>query len=315
MDMRPTTLLAAGGTIAMAADEQSGATPTLGAAELVAAAGLELADARSIEGIPGAHRTLEGALRLAREAVAEASSGRGVVIASGTDTLEEQAVLVDVLNGADAPIVLTGAIRPASAPGADGPANLVDAVAVAGLAPGGTYVAFAGEVHAALHARKTDSVSPRAFTSPGRGPLGHVAEGRLSVRAPARFEPLAPERLDFRVPIVPTWLGDDAEFLRAAFDRAPDGVVLVTLGAGHVGPPVLHALRAAPCPVVLTVRPERGQMLHETYGFEGAEGDLRATGAIPAAGLSPQAARIVLLAGLGAGMRGDELAAVVASRT
>lgn len=298
----------------MASDGQSGATPALGAAELVRSAGLEVASSRSIEGIPGAHRTLDGALTLAREAVAEASAGNGVVITTGTDTLEEQAVLVDALNGADTPIVLTGAIRPASAPGADGPANLIDAVTVASTAPAGTYVVFAGEVHAALHARKVDSTSPRAFGSPLGGPLGYVAEGRVSLDAPApRAEPLAPERLDFRVPIVPTWLGDHAELLRAAFGLEPDGLVLVALGAGHVGPPVLGALREAPCPVVAAVRPERGQILHETYGFEGAEADLRAV-AIPAGRLSPQAARMVLLAALGAGFRGDALASVVAAR-
>jgi L-asparaginase/Glu-tRNA(Gln) amidotransferase subunit D len=41
-------------------------------------------------------------------------------------------------------------------------------------------------------------------------------------------------------------------------------------------------------------------LLHATYGFEGAEADLRSSGALPAAALSPQAARMVLLAGLGA---------------
>jgi L-asparaginase len=51
--------------------------------------------------------------------------------------------------------------------------------------------------------------------------------------------------------------------------------------------------------VVLAVRPERGALLSFTYGFEGAEGDLRATGAIPAGALSPQAARMKLLACLG----------------
>ena len=298
----------------MAADAGSGARPALDAAELARTAGLDVVRARSIEGIPGAHRTLDGALTLAREAVAEAAAGNGVVVATGTDTLEEQAVLIDSVHGADAPIVLTGAIRPASAPGADGPANLIDALTVAREAPGGTYVVFAGEIHAAVHARKTDSTSPRAFTSPQAGPLGAVAEGRVAFTAVApRAAPLAPERLDFHVPIVPTWLGDHAELLRAAFALEPDALVLVALGAGHVGPPVLAALREAPCPVVATVRPERGRILHETYGFEGAEPDLRAV-SIPAGGLSPQAARMVLLAALGSGLGHEQLAAVVEAR-
>ena len=309
---RPVSLLAVGGTIAMAADSGSGATPAHDAAALAASAGLDLASARSVRALPGVHLSLDDALAVAREAVAEASGGTGVVVTTGTDTLEELAVLCDAINGADAPIVLTGAIRPASSLGADGPANLVDAVAVAGAAPGGTYVVFAGEVHAAREARKTDSTSPRAFTSPRTGPLGYVGEGAVELQTPApRHPPLAVERIDLNVPIVPTWLGDDGRLLRAALDLRPDGVVLVTLGAGHVSPDVLAVLRDATCPIAVAVRPERGELLRATYGFEGAEGDVRATGAIPAATLSPQAARMLLLAGLGSGSRGADLAAAV----
>ena len=78
---------------------------------------------------------------------------------------------------------------------------------------------------------------------------------------------------------------------------------------------MLAALReaAAAVPVALTVRPERGALAHETYGFEGAEGDLRASGALPAAALSPQAARIVLLAGLGSGCGRAALASALDS--
>jgi L-asparaginase len=66
-------------------------------------------------------------------------------------------------------------------------------------------------------------------------------------------------------------------------------------------------------PVVLAVRPERGALLSSTYGFEGAEGDLRATGAIPAGALSPQAARLKLLACLGCGLDGAALAQAFAN--
>ena len=40
-------------------------------------------------------------------------------------------MLCDLVHDAEAPIVFTGAIRPASAPGAYGPANTVDAISVA----------------------------------------------------------------------------------------------------------------------------------------------------------------------------------------
>ena len=299
--------------------EDARATPALDADALLA--GVEgLADvpglrARSVTERPGAHLSLDDALAIATTALEETAAGRGVVITHGTDTLEETAVLCDVLHGGSEPIVLTGAIRPDGSPGADGPANLADAVAAAGAAETaglGVLVAFAGELHAARAVRKSSSVSPAAFASPAGGPIGSIVERRVRITSrPERPEPFArPRSLDARVAIVASFLGDDGSGLRAALRERADAIVFVALGAGHVAPPVLDALReaAAALPVALCVRPERGTLLHDTYGFEGAEGDLRASGALPAAALSPQAARMILLAGLGAGAGQDELA-------
>jgi L-asparaginase len=314
---RPVTVLSTGGTIAMAGAR---AVPALDAEALLAAvpqlARVQGLRARSVLALPGAHLSAADALAVARAALAETEAGRGVVVTHGTDTLEETAVLCDVLHGRPEPIVLTGAIRPSSAPGADGPANLLDAVAVAGAAQAeglGALVVFAGEVHGARAVRKVSSISPAAFGSPATGPLGTVAEGRLRLAArplrPAAALPV-PDALDARVPIVPTYLGDDGAGLRAALRDGAGAIVFVALGAGHVAPPVLAALReaAAALPVALTLRPAHGVLLHATYGFEGAEGDLRSSGALPAAALSPQAARMVLLAALGARAGGAALA-------
>ena len=76
----------------------------------------------------------------------------------------------------------------------------------------------------------------------------------------------------------------------------------------------VSALReAVECvPVVVTVRPERGSMLHGTYGFEGSERDLRASGAVCAPFLSAAAARIAVLCCLGAGLDRGATAAALA---
>jgi L-asparaginase len=310
---RPVRVLAAGGTIAMRGER---AVPALDASELVEqlpqVAGFHL-EAETVLSLPSTHLTLADALDLARRAGQAASSGEGVVLTTGTDTMEEVAMVCALTYGGEAPIVITGANRPGSAPGADGPANLLDAIilarapAAAGL---GVVLAFGGEVHAATTVRKIDSTGPVAFGSPTAGPLGRIVEGRVWLHAtPRRPTPLAVQRLDHRVSTVTTGLGDDGTLLRHAAEIG-DGVVLVALGAGHLSREVLQELDAATqrVPVLITCRPDRSSMLFSTYGFEGAERDLRASGAICVPFLSAAAARIALLCGLGAGLDRDGMA-------
>ena len=296
---------------------ESGATPELDADGLVAGIpslaehdGLE---AHTVSNLPSAHLTLGDQLRICREARDAARRGIGVVVTHGTDTLEETAMLCDVVHDAEAPIVFTGAIRPASAPGADGPANAVDAVSVAAseaAAGMGVLVCFGGEIHHARVVRKTDTTSLVAFSSPQTGPLGRVTEGHPIIwsRIP-RNPPLDPPHLDGRVIVVPTVAGDDGALARAALDTDPEGAVIGTLGAGHLAPALLElwADAATRIPVIAYCRPERGVILNATYGYRGSERDLRETGIIPAGFLSPQAARMKLLACLAAGLSIDEV--------
>jgi L-asparaginase len=312
---RRVCILAAGGTIAMTGE--GGATPELDAADLVATVrhltAVDGLEARTVVNLPSAHLTLADQLAVCRAARDVAREGIGAVVTHGTDALEETAMLCDLLHDADAPVVFTGAIRPASAPGADGPANLVDAVSVAQSAEAagmGVLVVFGGEIHHARCARKTDTTSLTAFSSPQTGPLGRVTEGHPTIwsRLP-RNAPLDPAALDRRVLIVPTAAGDDGALARAALGTEPDGVVIGTLGAGHLHPALLAlwAQAAERIPVVAYCRPERGVVLSGTYGYPGSEQDLRSTGIIPAGFLSPQAARMKLLACLAAGLTVDEV--------
>jgi L-asparaginase len=315
---RPVRLLAAGGTIAMSGEH---AVPALDAAALVRAlpalASVPQLEAETVLGLPGPQVSLAQALELARRARDAARSGEGVVITTGTDTMEELAVLCALLHDGGAPIVLTGANRPAGNPGADGPANLLDAVTLA-RAPAagglGVVVSFGGEIHAATSVRKIDSTGPAAFGSPGAGPIGRVVEGRVWLHShPIRPGSIDPARLEHRVEIVTAALGDDGSMLRHAAAEG-DGVVLVAFGAGHVTPGMLHELQAAVerVPVLVTCRPERSSMLFTTYGFEGAERDVRASGAVCVPFLSAVAARVCLLACLGADLGAGAIAELLA---
>jgi L-asparaginase len=169
----------------------------------------------------------------------------------------------------------------------------------------GVLVVFGGEIHHARCARKTDTTSLTAFSSPQTGPLGRVTEGHPAFWSHMdRNPPLDPPALDRRVLIVPTAAGDDGTLARAALATEPDGVVIGTLGAGHLHPDLMElwAQAAERIPVVAYCRPERGVVLFGTYGYPGSERDLRSSGMIPAGFLSPQAARMKLLACLASGL-------------
>ena len=294
----PVHVLHAGGTIGMTAETGHSVTPEHGAEALIAAmpalAARENLAATTLFNLPSAHLTLENQLEICRRARDLARVGIGVVVTHGTDTLEETAMLCDILHDGSAPVVLTGAMRPASEPGADGPANLVDAVTVA-AAPAaaglGVLVVFGGEIHHARTVRKTDTTSLVAFTSPQTGPLGRVTEGHATIwsRLPRTRRSTRPPwiAVSDRCPPGPV---TTALWRAAALGTEPDGVVIGTLGAGHLAPAVLElwAGAAERIPVIAYCRPERGVILNATYGYPGSERDLRGTGIIPAGFLSPR---------------------------
>lgn len=298
-----------GGTIAMTTDQRAGGVvPALSAHELLAAvpglhatgAQLEVHDFRQV---PGASLTVEDIAALSYAVAEQLDRGAdGAVVTQGTDTIEETAFLIDLMHDREQPVVVTGAMRNPTQPGADGPANLHAAVLTAadpatrGL---GCVVTMNDEIHAARLVRKTHTVSPAAFASPGSGPLGWVTEGRVLLRtrpAPRPFPVFttAPGR-PARVALHTVTLGDDGAVLEALGDQC-DGLVVAALGAGHVPQPMVAPLTrlAARMPVVLASRIGNGPVLADTYAFPGSEKDLRDRGLISAGDLDPYKARLLL---------------------
>jgi L-asparaginase len=292
-----------GGTIAMTAQTGGGASPTLSAGDLVAAVpgladagiALEVVDFRQL---PGASLSFADLLDLAM--TIETLAVDGVVIAQGTDTIEETSYLLDLVTTGDMPIVVTGAMRHASMAGADGPANVLAAVHVAASTEArgvGCVVVFGEEIHAARWVRKTHATSPLAFTS-YPGPIGYVAEDRVRITARPGKSPTFDPRgaaTPACTAIVTVGLGDDGTILQAVGDKA-DGLVVAAFGAGHVPMACVDVLTDLPrrMPVVLATRTGSGPVLRQTYGFPGSESDLLARGLISANTLDPIKARILL---------------------
>lgn len=306
-------LLSLGGTIFMHQDADGrGAVPSDDAGARLAAdlrgaggeGGIELvheeiANVSSASVRPSHLRTV---LQRARAAVDAGACG--VVLTHGTDTLEETAFLLNRFWDRDAPLVVTGAMRPANAAGADGPANLQDALhaAASPLARGlGVLVAFDGALHLADRVTKASSRSVSAFASEPSGPVALVDGPLLRLLFPAPTRPALvggdlPEELP-TVATVMSGLGDDLALLDALAAGALEGLVVAGAGMGHVAAgavPRLTALVEAGVPVVVATRVASGGTSETHYAYPGAGADLVARGIVMAGLLSPQKARLLL---------------------
>ena len=133
--------------------------------------------------------TLDQWLQLARRVstiLADDDDYAGVVVTSGTDTLEELAYFLHLTVRSDKPVVVVGSMRPPDAVTFDGAANLVAAVRVAAAAESrgrGTLVVMNEEIHGARDVTKTDAQRLDAFQSPWRT-ARHRRRGSRGLRAP-----------------------------------------------------------------------------------------------------------------------------------
>jgi len=300
-------VISTGGTITMVGEAgASGIKPTLTAEDLLTAVPqmAELADVQALtfSSVPGASLTQQQLFRLA-QTVDEALSGdtAGAIVIQGTDTIEETSFLLSLLVQSDKPVVVTGAMRGPQAPGADGPANLLAATAVASSADAagrGVLVVLNDEVHSARYVRKGHTALPSAFCSPGVGPVGLVYEQKV------HFHHARPENL-IRFPVPPSVrdvallkasLGDDGRLIQAVGGLGYEALVVEAMGAGHLPDTWVKPLTMLleKMPIVFACRAPAGPTFTQTYGFAGSEMDLIRHGLIPSGVLDSLKSRLLL---------------------
>lgn len=317
-DTPPHLLIAAlGGTIASTADGSGGVAPALSGAEIAAAAGLDeiwpdlQSDFTQVAQVSSANVSLDMLFDVVE--LARATEADGVVVTQGTDTLEESAFVLSLLNDSGIPIAVTGAMRNPTLPGADGPAN-VRAAALTALSPlvqslPATLV-FNDEIHDPRYVRKTHASSTAAFSSgPVLGAIGWIGEDIVRLpHLPAEVaSPFAgcdrPQSIS-PVALAEVGLGEPEETFARLAEAGFAGLILSGAGGGHVPEHLVPAITrlGERIPIVLTSRTGAGASLTRTYGYAGGEIGLLAAGLISSGVLDARKARIALTLALSCGL-------------
>jgi L-asparaginase len=269
-------VLATGGTIAGAAatDVQSGYTSgQLGVEQLIAAVpqAKKIATLRGeqISNIGSQDMNDEVWLKLANRinALAASSDVAGIVVTHGTDTIEETAYFLNLVVKTKKPVVLTAAMRPATALSADGPLNFFNAVAVAADsdAPGrGVLVVINDWVHGASSLTKTSTTAVQTFMSPLSGLIGTVAYGKAEFNrgpigrhtADSEFSLQGVTTLP-RVDIIMAHENMDGALIEAAAASGAKGIVIAGVGNGNLTQAAVAALAAQSKKGIVCVRASR----------------------------------------------------------
>lgn len=335
------TLITTGGTIAGAAasatDLRGYTAGQLDGADLLAAvpqlAGLATVSAEPLFALDSKDMTPAHWLALSRrvQALADDPTVDGIVITHGTDTLEETAYFLTLTVARRKPVVLTAAMRPATALSADGPLNLYQAVQLAtrpAAARAGVLAVLGDRILPATTLVKRHPSAIDAFAQPGAltvtasdtalQALDRSAAAPL--RLPAGLAQLPPvEILTVAAGSAPDLLGAAVRSLhhapgsgeengtgagatrqRRGSARPGGGLVLALPGNASLPAPWRAALEALPptLPVVLASRCGGGTV---------ARGHALPAHWLHAGPLDALKARVRLIAALAAGLRGPRL--------
>ena len=236
----------------------------------------------------------------------------GVVITHGTDTLEETAFFLDLTVKSKKPVVVVGAMRPATAISADGPMNLLEAVTLATSKEAenrGTMVLLNDRISSAYYVTKTNSTTTDTFRAVDQGFLGTI----VGMVPRFYYEPAKPVGKPFfdvtkyealpKVVVLYSYQDQDIAMLDAAVADGAKGIVIAGTGNGSV-PSALKAkvieIMNKGIPVVRSTRTGTGFVTSKQEG-------------IGAGYYNPQKARILLSLALAEGASMDKIKAYFGS--
>ena len=242
----------------------------------------------------------------------------GVVVTHGTDTLEEASFFLDLVCKPSKPVVLTAAMRPATALSADGPANLYQSILAAAspqLDGHGILVVMNGTVIPGWQAIKTDSLALESFCAYPGGIIGRISGERLIVSDESCHSPLSSRFLDHlnkdsKLPLVRVIFlrgGYEEVLLEDLIDKDCGGVVIVGFGAGTLPDNVanrISQMKHSECVIVVSSRVPRVMVMSETMT------KIEGWNTVPSGFLNPQKSALLLSLALEDGLQTEEIASL-----
>lgn len=315
-DLPNVSIFATGGTIAGSSSSSTDTTDyesgNIGVDQLLEAVP-ELSEVARISGEQvantGSFNVDQRILMDLHAAITEAFAGDtdGAVITHGTDTMEETGFFLDLTVDSDKPIVMVGAMRPATAISADGPINLLQAVTLAGSENGrgrGAMIVLNDRIGSAYFTTKTDTLALNTFKAIEEGYLGRFLSNEPYFYYPP-VEPVNKPSFDIseveelpRVDIVYGYQDVDAQAMNAAIEAGAEGIVIAAVGNGNIPDRMNEAVEEAIAngiPVVRSTRTGNGIV---TAGTDPGIGS---------GVYNPQKARIVLMLALATGQSMEEI--------
>jgi L-asparaginase len=239
----------------------------------------------------------------------------GVVVTSGTDTLEETAYFLDLTVHSDKPVVVVGSMRNPSTLGYEGAANLLEGFRVAAEPASrgkGVLVVLNDEINSAREVTKTDALRLNTFQSRGYGVLGVVDSDRVVYYRDVVKRHTKGSEFDVsqitalpRVDVVMVYQGATGDVIKALVDQGAKGIVIASAGAGATSGTQSDGIQYAVGKgvfVVTSTRTGSGRIAarapRAVAGTSGSPAQPEAQFRISAEDLAPIKARILLMLAL-----------------
>ena len=273
-----------------------------------------VAEAEQFDNISSSMLTLGQWLNLSRhvnQLLRERSDLDGIVITTGTDTLEEVAYFLHLTVRSDQPVVIVGSMRPPQSLGYDGAANLLQGFRVAADPASrgrGVLVVLNNEINSAREVSKTNAQRLQTFNTRDYGLLGVVDPDRIVFyrrterrhTSLSEFDVTSVDGLP-RVDIVLTYQDAPGDLITGAVSAGAAGVIVAGAGTGAASPrqrEAIQSVTAAGIPVVMTSRTGGGRVPTQLSSPAPGSNDAAAVDRIGGEDLSPIKARILLMLAL-----------------